>query len=1578
MPEKFQNTNNSKVTVSYKGMNKDIDPFLLEQGEYTHFINGQVNSHSGNSFLPQNEPSNFKCSTLPTGYKHIGTISLIGNRFALFSTDNTDSEIGIFDSNYCEYTTLVNDPCLNFNTLHLIKGVSRENVNKSENIYWVDNNNVNRFLNIGDIPRTFTFADDSCETKVYTTDLNCEALKIDQVIDVPCASIKKSSSTGNLQNGSYQIAMAYSVNSQKVTSYYSITTPQQIFSHENLGYAVDVEFTNLDKDFDEYKVYLIATIAQQTTVYEIGTYNINQSKITVTNFTKSTQVPLSDLFLQKVIYNKSKDVIAINNQLIWIGANSTEELNYQSQAVKATAKWKAYSVHKDYYRDGGNKVSYMRDESYPFGVQWLYDTGNWSSVFPLVGRESSGDEKSIVSGKDGYETSVPSCTDQPVVRKWQAYNTASGVVSPSLDVCREEVIGTGRMAYTESTELYPDNTELWGSLACTPIRHFKFPDDCVVPRKKNDSDDYIIILGIDFSNIEHPKDKNGKLIQGIKGYRIVRGDRTNNKSIISKGLLYNTGEYSRPISLSTKENTLYPNYPFNDLRPDPFLNKKPVKGGSSKKRFSPLDTFKDDIFTYHSPSHAFAKPSFGTELRIYGENYGTAETVFDTVHAHPKNKLLTNVAFIVATLFGIAEGYFGTRRQECVEITVKNMNEGLAGPGGITNPNPLIGPAMIAYRKAIEVAEAAGKLDPTGVVEEKAKLKARNTFMDTVNSALLTPGLGGETTYNETYCKSLLDSLPTTLRVLHGLYLFSFYFQQGFNTAINFIEAFGKFQEYAYQANAYGLYNKFDCAKTGNLRRYISEVNYLNPVIQNFEGLRVNNFRRESSVVLKLNESINRPINQDTSRETISGAGVCKEDRKIYQSTISSHYAAIKNQLPNQYGQIDSINWLDTGFCGKIDTPQRSYNTGIIFGGDTYLTRYSLKRKQHFFNQTAFNENNGFEFDYKKYYNVLYPSYWIDTFKYDSTKLVSLTPELPKDQHSLDCREKGLSGLTTPFLVNDRYFYLFNSGIVDFWVESEYNLDLRDYEEQEFLRHYDRHNFTDLSVLFRHDYIEFDNQHLYDKSLLKGLTENASYTQNQSLGDELDFECCSNNPNRVFWSLPYFKGQIKDSWGFYLPNNFFDFPYDTGDLITAKPLDRTNIVFLFSDSGPYIHQAVDTLTTDEGTKVTIGDGGLFAQTPQPIITTDVKYGNTQSKHAVTNTQYGLLYTSPKQGRIFLMQGKDLKEINQQGLNWWLRENMPFKITECLKNFNKLDNPIEGVGYLTTFDNIDEVFYITKTDYCCKEGAKVRYDQETNTLYKTIKGVDYKTTFQDKNVFDDASWTLSYNPRLEHFISFHDWHPSSIIQTETRFLTTNRIGDVSLWKHNELCTSYCKFYDTQYSFDYEYCINNQLQTSVLQSIEYNIECYKYYNDCRDEYHLFEYNFNEVIVHNSEQISGLLKLHKDSKKDLSQLLKYPIINSDSIDIKFNKEEQKYRFNQFWDIVKDRGEFTDSAFRLFNTECNGYRYAINNEAVDYDKTNFQRKKFRHNWQKVYLRKTVSTEEVMNKMIIKWQINRQITSPR
>jgi hypothetical protein len=55
--------------------------------------------------------------------------------------------------------------------------------------------------------------------------------------------------------------------------------------------------------------------------------------------------------------------------------------------------------------------------------------------------------------------------------------------------------------------------------------------------------------------------------ESIAGFKIVRGDRSTNRSIVAKGILRNVGKYKR------EETEFYfPNYPYNDLNKDEFLD----------------------------------------------------------------------------------------------------------------------------------------------------------------------------------------------------------------------------------------------------------------------------------------------------------------------------------------------------------------------------------------------------------------------------------------------------------------------------------------------------------------------------------------------------------------------------------------------------------------------------------------------------------------------------------------------------------------------------------------------------------------------------------------------------------------------------------------------------------------------------------------------------------------------------------------------------------------------------------------------------------------------------------------------
>ena len=113
-----QKTDMINTNVFIKGMNKDTDSSYFDKQSWYHARNLINNSIDGDLGVVGNEPANLRCAEIP--YTVIGGIHLYGDKWVIYSTNDTLSEIGLFDDSKCEYTMLVNDPCLNFNKDNLI------------------------------------------------------------------------------------------------------------------------------------------------------------------------------------------------------------------------------------------------------------------------------------------------------------------------------------------------------------------------------------------------------------------------------------------------------------------------------------------------------------------------------------------------------------------------------------------------------------------------------------------------------------------------------------------------------------------------------------------------------------------------------------------------------------------------------------------------------------------------------------------------------------------------------------------------------------------------------------------------------------------------------------------------------------------------------------------------------------------------------------------------------------------------------------------------------------------------------------------------------------------------------------------------------------------------------------------------------------------------------------------------------------------------------------------------------------------------------------------------------------------
>ena len=1516
-----QGGNPGVITNSFnKGMMKDFNESFIGEGMWTHARNAVNNSHSGQVGVIGNEPSNLFCVNLP--YSLIGTIHLYEDQWAVFTTDDVNSEIGIFDESDCTYTKIVNDACLNFKRNNLITGAFRERFDCQRLVYFDDGLNPTRVLNIDDVPYITTKqVVNDCVVETPTTALNCEAIRLASLLSYPCLTLNKGRGSGSLPNGSYQVAIAYTIDQVKVSDYIGLTEVQAIFNHDNVSGSLELKIESVDKDFDEFELVLLANINSQTIARKIGYYSTNISTIYIDRIeNESITIPISDVVFRSEPVEKSDAMYAVGEYLLRVGIYSKFRFNYQPQANAIETRWVAVEYPESYYHDGGNNTGYMRDEQYAFFIRWIYNTGDRSDSYHIPGRIAVAGDTSGYSGPDAYENAAG-----VQVKKWQVQNTAQPLNSVPYNLPDGgRVILSGRMGYWESTERYPDDKpEIWAELCGKPIRHHKFPDETVDDRLKiyNKDNKKIVILGVEFSGITHPLDNQGNPIESIVGYEILRGSREGNKTIISKGLINNMREYNIPENPNITG--LYQNYPYNDLRADDYLTSKEQLGNNAVNNLPKLSKYRKDVFSFHGPDTSFKNPYLDAiELKVYQEFYGKSYGYFTTPYKHPRFKIpgkkTTTISIILSAISTITKlvGTFAGADSSLI----------LGGTGDI----PLSSELMTRHRQDVTTGiwtgtGTSGWLNTSGVpldVSSAVNRKANNIAITIANGILATA----------------MSALT-----------FSAQQQQLYNIIVGFIPK----RQYAAQYNSYGSYDDMEPNDEGNRRRKILDAKYAGPYVQGFnEKYQVNNYNRSNAVIIELDGEIDNPKNVDNSRFTLSKANYTLNTN--VESDISSYYGALKLALPSQYGQLDAIKQLPITPCISNTSPIKNlkYKTSVLFGGDVYVTRFTEKNSMLFFTDWLLGEVDNYEIDYTLHVNVPFPRYWVNTLQNHSDFIASATK-----YKSLDGEKSSKSG----FYIDRGFFYLFNSGIRNFFVESEVNVAYRDWEEEPAKRHYDQYRYTDIATMFRSDIIKSGNYYKYDYSLSISKLFNSYVTWGNMLPRNYNpvvaETCYTYRSTRVMYSLPIQYQAVKDNWRSFLANNYTDF---VSPVTSIKPINMTGALFMMYNASPLKFMGVEELKLDAtGVKVKVGDGGLFTQDNQlqSLVNADqaYEYGSCQNKNAVIGTKYGVFWVSQDQGKIYNYSGEGLNEISDSGMRWWFAKYLPSQILLKFPTYKYYDNPVIGIGVSMVYDNTNDIVYVTKKDY--KPKIDLLYEEETGRFYTGTGAIKTYYPIGDPLAFEDASFTISYDPKTKAWISFHDWIPTFLMPGKNHFMS---IKDLGIWKHNMRCDSYCNFYNVDYPWEVEFVSSTGQAVTTMRNIEYMLEAYKNFNECKDKFHILDENFDEAIICNSEQVSGVLHLNIKPKNNPVALLNYPIVTPNYIDVLYAKEENKYRINQFWDVTKDRLEFNTAGapIPMFNTEVNGYKFVINPSYINYSKSPLERKKFRHYVNRVFLKKRKSED--------------------
>ena len=890
--------------------------------------------------------------------------------------------------------------------------------------------------------------------------------------------------------------------------------------------------------------------------------------------------------------------------------------------------------------------------------------------------------------------------------KKQTYSSSCTYEIPIYKGCDPVPSKRGLFSYVESTATYPCNAELFdsstlkikpsdipvdlrdsfedyyvvgGSAAPTldvdgnytlssetdfrekPIRHYKYPDSNIVPYMSGDfynntpadfKKSMIYPIGFFISNdaINAFLDiaVNNNLLSyseriKIKRYEILRGDRSTEKSVIAKGILFDMKGYTeKGVS------TFYSNYPFNTMNHDILSGMVDTshRNGNNK-------------YTFHSPETHFFKPSLTREINFEGYLFGKSSNYIVPVEGHSTYTLLGDRAYSIATTLAIAE--------VALEISTQVSDWLVNGSAG-----GLSAPASIA------AAITAG-------------------------AALLVTG---------------------TTNVGKKRYEWVEIFRNLGNPA-----------NYAYYQTGVGFYNNFvqNTIVTSRYRgltaiTYLQEGRFRVTDESTSSDLFINNFKREDSVFLAFKGNYSFTYTNDYKNydyglfngSLIVGYNGKGQSEPITRN-IASPYVSLKQFLVQQYGNISSVKWINTGYCGNL---QEDNTCDPVFGGDTFISRFSLKRKMAHFKYDASSLPPLTPFAYKSLFNINPDTtsgrYYINYLTYDTTgdfsfSLFNYIMPTNRSYYNLD----SVGSSDNSFYVDpSNKFYLYAYGIPYFLVESQINCNYRYAKRERFENFYPNVG----------DFVEWTQQNTVDITLPNTYFYNSVYSTNKTninwrtlpldFNQEL-YDKTNDMQNTVIWSRPdNSETTLTDPWLQYRPLDLYSFPSSYGSLIGLTGIESDQILGRFTN-GVSLFNTIDALqermSPESGN---LGTGGIFSGRNINFNKTELGHAGTQHTTIVSN-EFGYFWVDAKRGKVFNMMpgGQGMNEITQ-GLEKWFKENLSFKITSGLLGLTlddqDKDNAYNFVGLTTGWDDRLKRYFITKKDYKVV-GQGVNFDSE-NGLY----------------------------------------------------------------------------------------------------------------------------------------------------------------------------------------------------------------------------------------------------------------------
>lgn len=878
--------------------------------------------------------------------------------------------------------------------------------------------------------------------------------------------------------------------------------------------------------------------------------------------------------------------------------------------------------------------------------------------------------------------------------KKQVYDVTCAYSEAELDGCKPVPHEKGEFSYWESVLKYPCNKELWKSDNLTifpgqipsnirsqfetyyttgigvggaydmsseadfqdkPIRHYKFPCSKVSPFMNTQpqgpfKDSIIYPIGFRLDN-----EVISAFLDIALGNNLITQEE---REAIKKYEIFRGNRVSQKSIVA--KGIIFDYYKYknknSNTNEDTYYPNYPLNTlglDVMNGNIPPINSDNSNsLFAFHSPDTHFYKPTLPNEIKLEGYLFGNSLNYFDEVQGHPRYAVIGKRAEDLAATLATAEVAF--------EIFLKVSEWATTG---FNNPMPYGTAAAIIYSVLIAVAFGLQSAFKWG--------RYREQWMETFRKL-------------------------------------------------------GNPNQFAYYSTSVGYYNLMDNdVLAGSKYRGIASTQYVKEgkwKLKNKTGVgakTLNNTQREDHVMIDMGDyKISHPsdyVNYDnystySSKATRSDRmyGYTGKSSGIVKNTAVP-YVSLKNYLPAQYGNIDSVSWISTGYCGNLDEDQQDCDTA--FGGDTYISRFSVKRKFPFFLTTAIGQPDNTPFEYSRYFNIpisidsegsqnegelasrFYINYLIDSEV--AGGLLNTVFPTNTTSHRLD-----FPSLSDVFYERPpSKFYLYSYGIPHFLVESTYNCNYRYAGTSLAKDFYPHHN--DVIELTQQENVPIqEREQFYINDVYFNGRTIDTYRRLPFDYEKERYDKKEDLENTVVWSkIDSSEKSMDDPWQVYGALDTYDFNKSNGKLVDISLIENEQLLARFKN-GVSVFGTVDLLADRFATEPSLGTGGMFKGRNMNYYQTELGYAGTQNVPMV-NCKFGHFWVDARRGKVFLMDtsGKSMPQEITQGVSKWFKENLPFNILSVQGVTEEhIDNSYNGAGIAMVWDERNDRVILTKKDY----------------------------------------------------------------------------------------------------------------------------------------------------------------------------------------------------------------------------------------------------------------------------------------